>query len=716
MFTVMKLCMGCMEEIEDAVSRCPYCGYNEREDVRESFYLLPGTVVSGKYIVGKAEGYGGFGITYMGWDAEAERKVVIKEYMPSDFATRAKGELGVTIYSGDAKSQFEEGLGVFLNEANQIQHVQNAKGIAKVYDCCAENDTGYVIAEYLEGESLQSILDGGKTYPFEEAREVLLPILDGLIQVHAMGVVHYDVEPGNIFVNAVGEAKLTGFGAVKYAAASNSKSLAMMLRRGYAPEEQYRSKMEDRGPWSDVYAMGAVLYRMVTGVTPEESVERAMDDKLEEPSKMQGAWLPPSGENAIMNSLNVERKYRTPSMERFREELVGDDVKRIHPKKKRFDAGKIPTWAKVAMAALCLLVVGLAWFGMKKGKDSSVQLVSSENEMPLLIGKTEEEARAVFEGSRLAEELQGHVFNVVYDCDIDGAGTFGQVEGQEPKAGDSAEYVEGAQAVITLRVNGGTEKVTIADVQGREIEKAKEILEGRHFNMENVTEEKVYGDGYGGVGKGLVAEVVSLGGQSDGTAGIHDGVILRRSLGNMSDYEYVIPNFEGKTRVQMEKECEELFKKQNDYVIKEHGGEEYHEAVKKDGIISQNVAAGEKRVVSPIEPLTITFIFSKGPNLIAIPNVRGKTYAEAKRILEAQGFVVNAPSDQGNPNTSVSEDFGNVVSVRIVGSRSLSGHKGDKVDVFLAKAPQTQTVRETTRPVASPDSSKRDGPLGLGED
>ena len=95
-------------------------------------------------------------------DAEHNRKVFVKEYLPSDFSTRAEGETEVTIYSGDALEQFEQGLTTFLNEANRIQHLNAVEGIAKVYDCVAENDTGYVISEYVEGETLQQILDDGK--------------------------------------------------------------------------------------------------------------------------------------------------------------------------------------------------------------------------------------------------------------------------------------------------------------------------------------------------------------------------------------------------------------------------------------------------------------------------------------------------------------------------------------------------------------------------
>ena len=164
----MKLCMGCMTNIEDNCTTCPHCGYDETTLRQESYYLDPGTVVGGKYIVGRVIRYGGYTVTYLGMDAEHNRKVFVKEYLPSDFSTRAEGETEVTIYSGDALEQFEQGLTTFLNEANRIQHLNAVEGIAKVYDCVAENDTGYVISEYVEGETLQQILDDGKVFSAED--------------------------------------------------------------------------------------------------------------------------------------------------------------------------------------------------------------------------------------------------------------------------------------------------------------------------------------------------------------------------------------------------------------------------------------------------------------------------------------------------------------------------------------------------------------------
>ncbi|WP_291765671.1 serine/threonine-protein kinase [Blautia sp.] len=389
----MKLCMGCMKQIEDHLSTCPYCGFNERTLRQESYYLDPGTVIGGKYIVGRVLSYGGHTVSYLGMDAEKEQKVVVKEYLPSDFSTRSEGEKDVTIYSGDGQEQFEQGLTNFLNEANRIQHLQDGEGIAKVYDCVAENETGYVISEYVEGRTLKEILDEGKKYSVEEAAAIIRRILQGLSGVHHMDIVHCDISPETIMVTTEGDIKLMDFGATRYVTTANSKSLSIILKRGYAPEEQYRSKGQ-RGPWTDVYAVGAVMYRMITGLVPQESVERALADELKEPSKL-GVPISKSMENALMNALNVYQKERTQSAEAFLRELNSENVKRIKVKQKKNKTEKFPLWAKGLVAGLAVaVIIGGVYVGQKLLPGRQDALVSKAVLMEDMKGKTWEDVTA----------------------------------------------------------------------------------------------------------------------------------------------------------------------------------------------------------------------------------------------------------------------------------------------------------------------------------
>lgn len=450
----MKLCMGCMNQMDEKMTVCPHCGFNEAAFRQESYYLNPGTVIGGKYIVGKALSYGGYTVTYIGMDAEKTLKVMIKEYLPSDFSTRSEGEMDVTIYSGDACEQFEQGLTTFLNEANRIGQLQNPLGIMRVYDCVAENDTGYVISEYLEGKTLKQIMEEGKRFPVQEAKEFVCRILEGLRQVHPLNIIHCDISPETILVTNTGEIKLLDFGATRYVTTANSKSLAIILKQGFAPEEQYRSRGE-RGPWTDVYALGAVMYYMITGVVPVESVDRALMDELKEPSKL-GVQIPPNTENALMNALNVYQKDRTPSAEIFYQELNSPQVSRIQVKKQKYETGKFPTWAKFLVAGLlCAVVAGGVIVGEKLrdgGSDGG-----EANKGPQIMKITEETEDAA-DGMLGSIDLKLKVIDVTFDLK---AKEGGEILTQDPSAGTEVDKMEGREVKVTLR---SSEKCMYKDI------------------------------------------------------------------------------------------------------------------------------------------------------------------------------------------------------------------------------------------------------------
>ncbi len=426
----MKLCMGCMNQIEDTITTCPHCGFNETTLRQESYYLDPGSIVGGKYIVGRVLNYSGHTISYLGMDAEMNHRVVVKEYLPSDFSTRSEGEKDITIYSGDAQEQFEQGLTKFLNEANRIQKLGRVDGIAQIYDCVAENDTGYVISEHVQGSTLKEILDSGKKFSVAEAKNFIIKILMGLSKVHPLDVIHCDISPETIIVTDGGEVKLLDFGETRYVTTANSKSLAIILKQGYAPEEQYRSRGV-RGPWTDVYAVAAVMYRMITGVVPQESVERALVDELKEPSKM-GVNIPDSVENALMNALNVYQNDRTSSADVFLKELTSNSVKRIKVKKNKNETGKFPVWAKCLVAVLlCAVIAGGVALVKMSNKDAK-SIETTEVTLDKLIDKNLDDAQKVIddinkanEGWNLQLECKEYVFdanpenhNKIYDQNV----------------------------------------------------------------------------------------------------------------------------------------------------------------------------------------------------------------------------------------------------------------------------------------------------------
>ena len=307
-----RVCYGCFAEKEPGIP-CPRCGFNENDE--QPYLALPlGTILNGRYLVGKVLGIGGFGITYLGYDLTLEIKVAIKEYMPSALATRHPDHYSVAL-TGRVEEDYQYGMERFLDEAKILAKLQNTPHIVSVQNYFKENGTAYFVMEYIDGMSLKAYLaKNGDKIPYNQAIAILQPIMEALVQVHALNLLHRDISPDNIYITSKGESRLLDFGAARFAL-GDGKSVSVILKHGYAPEEQYSSH-GNQGPWTDVYAMGATLYRCITGQLPPDSVERIHGDTMKRPSEL-GFRIPANVENAIMKALAVKTEDRFPNMEAF---------------------------------------------------------------------------------------------------------------------------------------------------------------------------------------------------------------------------------------------------------------------------------------------------------------------------------------------------------------------------------------------------------------
>ena len=307
-----RVCYGCFAEKEPGIP-CPRCGFHENDG--QPYLALPlGTILNGRYLVGKVLGVGGFGITYLGYDLTLEIKVAIKEYMPSALATRHPDHYSVAL-TGRVEEDYQYGMERFLDEAKILAKLQNTPHIVSVQNYFKENGTAYFVMEYIDGMSLKAYLaKNGDKIPYNQAITILQPIMEALVQVHGLNLLHRDISPDNIYITTKGESRLLDFGAARFAL-GDGKSVSVILKHGYAPEEQYSSH-GNQGPWTDVYAMGATLYRCITGQLPPDSVERIHGDTMKKPSEL-GFRIPAHVENAIMKALSVRTEDRFPNMEAF---------------------------------------------------------------------------------------------------------------------------------------------------------------------------------------------------------------------------------------------------------------------------------------------------------------------------------------------------------------------------------------------------------------
>jgi serine/threonine protein kinase len=288
-------------------------------------YLPHGTILHNRYQIESVLGHGGFGITYAAYDQSFGARVAIKEYLPRHLATRGEGQSRVSVYSGEARRHYDYGLKKFMEEAHLLAQFAHHPNVVSAREYFAANGTAYMVMEYAEGVTLKEYLEkkGGRI-PFEEARSIMMPVMDALREVHQVGLLHRDISPDNIYITTAAQVRVIDFGAARYFAGEQSKSLSVILKSGYAPEEQYRSKGQ-QGPWTDVYATGATLYRALTGRTPPEALDRKEQDTLEPPSRL-GVEMPPHTEGALLQALAVKAEQRFQNMGEFQQALLGGAV------------------------------------------------------------------------------------------------------------------------------------------------------------------------------------------------------------------------------------------------------------------------------------------------------------------------------------------------------------------------------------------------------
>ena len=306
----MRRCMGCMQEFDDAFDVCPDCGYVYNSPAKSKSHLPPGTVLQNRYTIGKVLGQGGFGITYIAWDQRLEKPVAIKEFFPTSFAARLTGQNEVACFNAESQQFFDSGLQRMMNESRLLARFSEQINIVHVLDCIEENRTAYIIMELLRGETVQSILQREGQMTLERTMQIILPILQALETIHRTGLVHRDVSPDNLFVGEDGTVKLLDFGSARIASGLDHKTLSVMLKKGFAPIEQYSSHGK-QGPYTDVYAVCATMYAMLTGTTPESSLDRMVQDTLRPISDY--TTIPKAVENVIMKGMAVEASERTQS-------------------------------------------------------------------------------------------------------------------------------------------------------------------------------------------------------------------------------------------------------------------------------------------------------------------------------------------------------------------------------------------------------------------
>lgn len=328
MIDIDHLCPGCMQSNPTPDSPCPHCGYSKNtQPLKNALPVF--SILEGKYLIGRALGKGGFGITYLAMHLPTETIVAIKEYFPSTLACRASDNETVLPEMENQKLYFHTGMRSYAKEGEILQRLSGTSGIVQFREMLFCNNTAYIVMEYVPGLSLKKYMKQQKT-PFTESEALTLmwPILMALQSMHQKGLIHRDVSPENLMYRPDHTLTLIDFGAAREFSDDDDENLTVILKRGYAPEEQYHSDSR-QGPWTDVYAVCAVLYHMLTGILPQDATSRIENDQLIPISRIPDISVRPNVCHAIEKGLQVDALERYAGIKDFMKDLYAEPLKTV---------------------------------------------------------------------------------------------------------------------------------------------------------------------------------------------------------------------------------------------------------------------------------------------------------------------------------------------------------------------------------------------------
>lgn len=334
-------CPYCMSPVAEGES-CSACGLTAGAYTPAPHHLPPGTVLLDRYMVGRVLGEGGFGITYIGCDLRLEMKVAIKEYFPTDKATRhASSSLEVESYTGTAVAGYDAGKAKFLREARTMARMDKQRLIVGVRDFFEENNSAYIVMEYVEGTTFKELVrQKGGRIPAGELLHLIEPLFPALGAMHEKGLIHRDISPDNLMLEN-GEVRLLDFGCARESS-HGTQTMTIALKHGYAPIEQYQRK--GQGPWTDVYALCGTIYYCLTGRVPPQALDRLCGDELILPRKL-GVDLTENQERALLYGMGIRPAHRYQSVQELYAALY-TGVPAPKPREERVDFSRLPRESK----------------------------------------------------------------------------------------------------------------------------------------------------------------------------------------------------------------------------------------------------------------------------------------------------------------------------------------------------------------------------------
>lgn len=441
--------------------------------VSKPTHTLPiGYILHDIYEIESVIGEGGFGITYRAIlynngpistntehsahntpsDTDTSHYIAIKEYYPSGIATRTNNTdnpYSVTHFNGKMEIAFNKGLERFGQEAYLLKEFEKLESIVTVLDIFNENDTTYIVMEYIEGLTIQKIIENEGPLPFDELMELMTPLLDDLHTIHSKGLIHRDISPDNLLIGTDNRLHLIDFGSANHSNLNASKTFTVILKAGYAPPEQYSPKGK-LGPWTDVYGCSAVMYYALTGNAPLDSLQRMQRDEHNTELERKLADIPDLStyaQNAILTGLALSYKERYPSIRMFHHALttspgiddihteikvdVNEETKSSHenstlinaksfsPKKSliyNVQHNKYPVL--ISGILVIALIIGILYFKNGVFSDSSINTLKQTSHLPD-ITDTQDTSDQRDDTDNLANEMNNDENNISNDNTAD---------------------------------------------------------------------------------------------------------------------------------------------------------------------------------------------------------------------------------------------------------------------------------------------------------
>lgn len=581
---------------------------------RDLHYLRQDTELNGRYEIKSILGEGGFGITYYGVDSLFGKSVAIKEYFPQGLVTR-NNELtnDITVTYAKQDEAYAAGKRRFISEARVMAKFNKDQGIVGVTDFFESNNTAYIVMEYLDGITLKEYLKGNKRIPVEELLELLAPLLESLDDLHRSGLIHRDISPDNIMVLRNGGVKLMDFGAARDYTEFGEKSLSIVLKPGYAPAEQYQSRGV-QGPWTDIYALCATMYKCITGETPEDSIQRVMEDELKKPSEF-GIAISPQVEKTILKGMSVSPKERYQNLGEFCQDLYKEyteeeeqeailDQKGISEESSKEEGEKAAKALKSEEKGTDQTAKNLAAISSKtekKGKKKGILVAailciilaggaggyyfyqkSLEREVPNVVNVSYDTAAAQAAGDDNSLEL------VKSKEEYSDTVKKGDIISQDVKAGTILKKGDKVHVVISKGA-----LVTVPNVKNKKKVKAKELIEKNKLTMS--VSGKKWSDK---IKKGnVISQDIEAGKKIE--EGNTISVVISKGVEQVK-----VPNVEGKTLG----EAEKALKKAK---LKVDSTRTYSDSVSEGKVISQSIASG--KTVDKNKTVTLTVSLGEKP-------------------------------------------------------------------------------------------------------